>query len=141
MDNMIDIDFTILIQFANFVVTLFVLNFLLIKPVRDQIATRKNLLSGYAADAEQFTASANQKLTSYEESLAKARAEAAIARDSIKTEGVQLEQEMLSKAHQQAQAYLQSSRDQVAQDTQAAMETLRAQVNSFATKAINKILG
>lgn len=141
MDNMITLDSTLFIQLANFLITLVVLNFLLIKPVRQQIAARSALTSGYLSDIEKFNADAAAKVSSYESALAEARAKASLARDALKAEGQAQEQAMLQAAHSEAQAFLQSSKKQVAADAKAAMNTLLSQVNVYAAKAVDKILG
>ena len=141
MDNMISLDSTLFIQMANFLITLVVLNFLLIKPVRQQIAARSALTSGYLSDIEKFNAEAAAKVSAYETSLADARAKASLARDGLKAEGQAQEQSMLQSAHAEAQAYLQASKKQVAADAKAAMDTLLSQVNVYAAKAVDKILG
>ena len=141
MDNMIFLDETIFVQLANFLIAIVVLNFLLIKPVRQQIAARSSLTTGYTADIEKFTAEASEKLNSYEAALADARAKASIARESIKADGTAKEQELVKKAHADAQTFLQSSREETAKESAAAMKTLLSQVNDLAAKAMAKILG
>ena len=141
MDNMISLDSTLFIQMANFLITLVVLNIILIKPVRQQIAARSALTSGYLSDIEKFNAEAAAKVSAYETALADARAKASLARDNLKAEGQTQEQSMLQSAHAEAQAYLQASKKQVAADAKAAMNTLLSQVNVYAAKAVDKILG
>ena len=141
MENMIDIDYTIFIQLVNFLVTIVVLNFLLIKPVRDQISARNSLLLGYANEATSFAEKADAKLSQYEAALAEARALAGQARDALKAEGLAQEQHILSDSHAEAQAFLNASREQIAQESKAAMKTLLSQVDTFAAKAMGKILG
>lgn len=141
MGNMIDIDYTIFIQLANFLVTIVVLNFLLIKPVRDQISARSSLLIGYANEATSFADKADAKLSQYETALAEARAQAGQARESLKAEGHAQEQQILNTSHAEAQAFLHASREQIAQESKAAMKTLLSQVDTFAAKAMGKILG
>ncbi len=141
MENMIDIDYTIFIQLVNFLVTIVVLNFLLINPVRDQISARNSLLHGYANEATSFAEKADAKLSQYEAALAEARALAGQARDSLKGEGLAQEQHILSDSHAEAQAFLNASREQIAQESKAAMKTLLSQVDTFAAKAMGKILG
>ncbi len=141
MNNMIDLNITLFIQLANFLVTVVVLNYLLIKPIRNQIAARKELTAGYADAIEKFTAEAAAKLSNYEQALSGARAEAALAREALKAEGVAQEQKTVQAAHSQAQAYLLSSREQVAKEARTAMDILLSQVNTLAEKAMSKILG
>lgn len=141
MENMLTIDHTLLIQLANFLVTLVVLNYLLIKPIREQIAKRDALTAEYADSIEQFTSAASQKLADYESSLAEARSRASLARESLKAEGAAAEQEVILAAQQKAQAFLRSSREQTAKEAQAAMNSLLSQVKGFAETAMNKIIG
>ena len=141
MDNMISLDSTLFIQLANFLITLVALNIFLITPVRQQIAARSALTSGYISDIERFSADASTRVHSYELSLAEARAKATLARDALKAEGQAKEQAIIQDAHSSAQAYLQSSKAQIAADAKAATKTLLSQVDSYAAKAVDKILG
>lgn len=141
MGNMIDLDVTLFVQLVNFLITIIVLNYLLIKPVRERIASRKSLTEGYAQDIEKFTAEASDKLTGYEKSLSDARMEAAKKREAIRAEGSSSEQEILHSAHEKAQAFLQSSREDTANQAKAAMQSLLSQVDGYAAKAMTKILG
>ena len=141
MDNMINLDHTIFIQLVNFLITLVVLNFLLIRPVRNQIAERNTLIQTQSDHIAEFTSQASEKLSSYEKSLSEARNQASLARDALKAEGNVREHELLQAAQDEAQAYLQSSREEVAKDVKTAMNPLQSQVNDFAGKAISKILG
>ena len=141
MGNLISFDNTFFIQLANFVVTLIVLNFLLVKPVRNQIAARKALTDGYAADVARFTQEAGAKLGGYEETLSAARVEASKSREAAKEEGRKREQEVLAKAQADTQAFLSASRAKTAQEMKAAGDALGSQVDAFASRAISKILG
>lgn len=141
MDNMIDLDVTLFVQLANFLITLVVLNYLLIKPVRQQIASRNALTSGYTADIEKFSSAASERLSGYEAVLAEARTQAAQAREAIKAQGAAQEQEIIRAAHAEAQTYLHSSRDETAREAREAMKVLLSQVNDLAAKAMSKILG
>ena len=141
MDNMIDLDSTLLIQLVNFLVTLVVLNFLLIRPVREQISARGKLVEGYASDIEHFTAEADGRLKNYEAALAEARAQAGQAREALKQEGIAREQELVAAAHQDARVFLQNARADVAREAKAASDALLARVDEFAKKSLSKILG
>ena len=141
MDNMINLDHTIFIQLVNLLITLVVLNFLLIRPVRKQIAERNTLVQTQSGHIAEFTSQAAAKLSMYEKSLSEARSQATLVRDALKAEGNVREHELLQAAQNEAQAYLQSSREEVAKDVKTAMNTLQSQVNDFVGKAIVKILG
>lgn len=141
MEDMIKLDSTILIQFINFVVTIVFLNYLLIKPVREQIATRNNLIEGYTNEIASFTESASQKIASYEAALTQARSSAIQAREAVKAEAVTEEQKIIAKAQAEAQAFIAQSRERVAKESQQATQVLLSRVDDFAAKAMNKIFG
>lgn len=138
---MFDINITLVIQLANFIVTLVVLNFLLIRPIRDIVKKRRDHASGMLSDAESFTTGAAEKLENYEASLGKAREEASVVRENLKNEGAARESELLGRAQREAQEFLASSRESTRQavaDTMAAMEK---QVPELAKMAATRLLG
>lgn len=49
---MLDLNITMLFQLANFLITLFVLNLLLIRPIRKIIRDRKALMDNLSGEAE-----------------------------------------------------------------------------------------
>ena len=139
MGNIIAVDVTIFIQLANFLITVVVLNFLLIKPVRKQIASRREFALAHTDAIDAFTSDADTKIAAYESALAEARGTAAAAREQLKSEGHAKEQEILGAAQTDAQAFLRSSREEVSRETKAAMKTLTGQIDGFAAKAASKI--
>ncbi len=91
-------DKTIFIQGANFLITIFVLNVLLIKPIREIIKKRKGLMADQLEKIEGFNGSAAKKVEDYETQLAAARKEANELRAAKKDEGTAEEQALLSEA-------------------------------------------
>ena len=138
---MIEINSTIFIQLANFLITIVALNYLLIKPVREQIASRKALTEGYLGDVEHFTALAKEKISSYESSLDVARQEATVQRDALKDAGRQHEQTVLADAQAEAQEYIRQSRENVAKQVKAAYADLQKLVPGYADQVVSKIIG
>ncbi len=137
---MIDLDFTFFIQFVNFVITLVVLNFLLIRPIRDIIAKRKTYMSGMVDDADQFIEQAESKLENYQKQLTEARAEGTLKRNTLKEEGLSQEKSILTAAGEDASRTLKSEQESVASQMKEAMQELKGQINELATEATNKIL-
>lgn len=84
---MVDLNITLWIQLANFLVTLVVLNYLLISPIRKIIRKRKDNVEGLIGEIEAFTAEKQQLLDEYESELRKAREAAAIYRKDVKVMG------------------------------------------------------
>ena len=85
---MLDLNITLLFQLANFFIALFVLNLLLIRPVREIIKKRNGIMDGMAAEADAFNAEATEKLNAYEAELARARQQAGLAREEGRQSGL-----------------------------------------------------
>ncbi|MDR2161187.1 MAG: ATP synthase F0 subunit B [Desulfovibrio sp.] len=141
MGNIISLDETFFFQLANFLITIVVLNFLLIRPVRRQIAERAALTAGQAADIERLAAEAQARLAAHESALAEARARAFALREEMKTQGRSREQDILEAAQAEARDFLDASREEVDRQSREAMQTLLAQVDVFAARAAAKLLG
>jgi F-type H+-transporting ATPase subunit b len=131
----------ILIQFVNFLITLIVLNLILFGPVREMIRKRKELMAGQMDSIEKFTADAEGKLKDYEEQLAAARKDGNEIRAQLRDEAVAEETKLLSAAGADAAATLKASRVEIDAQVKSAMEQLGKDVENFAAKATDKILG
>ena len=70
---MIKLDWTLLLQFANFMILLVVLNALLFKPLRTVLAARKATIDGNLAQARATEAQIQAQVAEYEAKLQEAR--------------------------------------------------------------------
>ena len=140
-DPMLDINITLVIQLINFLVTLVVLNFLLIGPIRNIIKKRRDLATGMLADAEASTSDAAAKLENYEAALAKAREEAALVRETLKNEAMAKESDILESARADAQAFLQSSREETKNAVDETMSAMQQRVPELSRLVVDRMLG
>lgn len=138
---MFDINITTVIQLVNFIITLVVLDFLLIKPVRSIIQKRRGLASAMIAETEDFSASAKEKLENYEAALAKAKEEAASIRERMKEEAGIEEGKILQTASLDAQAFLQDSRAKIQEASVQALAELKRDVPVLAEKISIRLTG
>ncbi len=138
---MLDINSTLLIQLVNFLVTVVVLNFLLIKPIRGIIQKRRDLAGGMLADAESFTANAAAKLKHYELALAKAREDAASVRETRKSEALAREADLLEAARQDAHEFLQSSREETKNAVAQTVADMEARIPGLSRLVVERLLG
>jgi F-type H+-transporting ATPase subunit b len=134
-------DKTIFIQGLNFVVMVFLLNIVLIKPIREIIKKRKGLMADQLGKIEDFNESAGKKVADYEAQLATARKEAGEIRNTAKEAGVAQEQAMLSVAGEEASSTIQTARAEIQSQVKAAMDQLTKDVDKYAEQATGKILG
>ena len=138
---MLDINITLLIQLVNFIVTLVVLDFLLIKPIRGIIRKRRELAGGMLSDAESFTTEAARKLEDYEAALAKAREEASSLRETRKSEAQATEADILETARKNAQELLQASREETRASVVEAMADMEKRIPALTRLAVDRLLG
>lgn len=138
---MIDLDFSFFVQFVNFIITLLVLNILLFGPIRTIIKKRGELMAEKLGKVEQFTTQADAKLRDYQAALADARKDGVDIRNGLKAEGVKEEQGILSAAGQEAAASLKAARADISGQAQSALGELKKDVEKYALKATDKILG
>lgn len=137
---MISLDITLIIQMINFIITLFLINFLLVSPIRRIIRKRNQIIQTNQAEADALFGSANQLLADYEARLDDARKAAAERRHEQQQTARHDEQLLLDKAHEDAQAYLEEARKQMLAEAKAARKQLKGQVDRLARMAVARVL-
>ncbi|EPR43844.1 H+transporting two-sector ATPase B/B' subunit [Desulfovibrio sp. X2] len=138
---MIDIDYTIFIQLANFLIMWFLLNQILLKPIRGIIKKRAEHMSSELDAITTFGNNATKKLADYESALAQARAAGAAEREQLKTQAHDREQELIAAAQKDASATLGAARSETAAQAKTVMDTLGKDVSRMAGQVTAKILG
>ena len=138
---MIDINITAAIQLVNFLVTLAALNYLLIRPVRETIRKRKELMSGLGREIDGFLEEAQTRLAGYEAALTAARNDASALRKEARAEAAAEEKAILARAGREAQASIQAGQASVRAEADAAYAALRKQVPAYADAALARLLG
>ena len=130
---MVDLNITLWIQLANFLVTLVVLNYLLISPIRKIIRKRKD-------NVEAFTAEKQQLLDEYESELRKAREAAAIYRKDGKVMGELERARIFDAASKDAQSEVRTTQAAVRADAGVTRRALQAKMHEFTEAAMAKLL-
>jgi len=138
---MLDINITALIQALNFFIAVFVLNCLLIRPIREIIRQRKEKMGDMLASAESFTRSADEQLAAYQDSLHQARQAAVQARAGARADALGEQQALVADAGKRAQEQLARAKESLLKEMQGARAALTKQVKPLAAKAVDRILG
>src|SRR5689334_7850641 len=100
---LIDIDLTVVVQFALFLVIFLISNSLLFQPYLRLRERRKAGIEGARAEAERMTAQADAKLADYEKQLAVARNRANDEGRKVRAEAAAHEKEVTDRARGEAQ--------------------------------------
>lgn len=138
---MISIDVTLLFQMLNFLITLFILNVLIIRPIRDVLARRRAHNAALAGDADSMKDIAARKLESYEARLVRARAQMASAREEAKKAGERDAQKHLDDIGAEARTIRRDATERMREESAAARRELEGKVAAYAESAIGKVLG
>jgi F-type H+-transporting ATPase subunit b len=138
---LIDIDLTVVVQFALFLITVYVSNKLLFQPYLQLRERRKAGIDGARAEAERMTAEADAKLADYEKSLAAARDRANEEGRKIRLEAAALEKKVTEEARASAQEAIAAAQKKVRAETEAARAQLLPQAEALARSMSSRLLG
>lgn len=137
---MVTPDSTFFIQLVNFLITLFVLNLLLIRPIREIIRKRSEKLFGLLQGAEGFTAKAEEKLKGYQSALDEARKAGAEERNALREQGASEEKKIVETANQEAAVRVAANKEATLKEAVSARDGLKAKVGGLAQQVADKVL-
>ncbi|MEG2173256.1 MAG: ATP synthase F0 subunit B [Desulfovibrionaceae bacterium] len=137
---MLDLNITILFQLVNFLIAVYVLNILLVRPIRAILQERKNTMDNLQGEADAFTREARERMSTYQAALSKARHEATLARDAARAEGLTEQQSIVADAGLKAQAHISKAQDAIKQEADEALASLQKQVKILAGKVATQVL-
>ena len=138
---LIDIDLTVFVQFALFLILFWFSNKLLFQPYLALRQRRKDGIEGARAEAERMSAQAESRLADYEKQLAGARNRANEAGRKIRQEAITHERDVTDKARATAQKTLDEATKKMRAETDAARLQLLPQAETLARKIASKLLG
>lgn len=137
----IDMDGTVLVQFALFIVMFLVLRAFLFKPYLKMRDERAEKIEGAEAKAGNLAKRAEQLEADYKAKVAKARASAEEERAKLQSEARTRESELLGQARTRAQGRIQATREQIAQQVAAAQSELQQRAQALGHTLASKLLG
>ncbi|MBQ7456439.1 MAG: ATP synthase F0 subunit B [Desulfovibrio sp.] len=137
---MLDLNITLLFQLVNFFIAVFLLNVLLIRPVREILKKRQQIVDTMAGDAESFESRAEQKLADYDAQLKAARQEASLARQTGREEGIAEQHNLLATAQNEARAIVDQARVSLQKEADATMAALRSEVGTLSQKIADRLV-
>lgn len=138
---MISIDWTMLVQFVNFLVLMAVLNILLYRPLRRVMSARQDAIDGGHKKASDLENSINEKMQSYESKLQQAKAEGSTQAATLRAEAAKDESVILGEARSAADKSLSELKSSVAVEADQAREVLKKESKSIARAIASKVLG
>lgn len=138
---LIDIDFTIFLQFGLFLVTAVAGTALLFKPYLRLRGQRYEGIEGAKEMAESMTTQADASRKEYEEKLAAARAQANEERRKIRQEANEYRDSVTQSAQEKAANDLKVADENLSKQVEAARSELLPQADLLAKEIASKLLG
>jgi F-type H+-transporting ATPase subunit b len=138
---MLNIDYTLIIQIANFLFLLFILNILLYKPIRQILSQRKEEMDSFVGMIGEFEDKSAQSSKALEENKAEATKDGLKEKEALKGEGSDQEKSLLKAATSEASEKLDQARDEIAASMVSARQTLEKELGRFSRELAQKILG
>jgi F-type H+-transporting ATPase subunit b len=137
---MLDLNITLLFQLGNFFIAVFLLNVLLIKPIREVLKKRRAMVDSLTGEAESFESRAEQKLADYDAALKKARQDASQTRQAGRQDGIAEQQTILAGAQKEARAILDKARAKLQDEANATIAALRGEVDTLSKKIADRLI-
>ncbi len=138
---MIQLNFTLFIQLANFLILLVILNAILYKPILAKIREREALIKGdqdKAAALEQQVADQEKR---HQEELAKSRLIASEEKKTLMAEAKKKEVDILSGARAESTKIVDDMKAAIRDEAEAARKALKADMTPLANSITEKLLG
>ena len=137
---MLDLNITLVFQLVNFFIAIFVLNILLIRPIREIIKKRNGVMDNLASEADSFESQAAERLANYEAELARARQDAGLTREEGRNAGLTEQQGIVGTAQKSARDILADTRRSLRGQAEATLSELRNQVSDFSARLADRLL-
>ncbi|MFQ6673006.1 MAG: hypothetical protein ACE5KY_06870 [Candidatus Tectimicrobiota bacterium] len=138
---MLDINFTLLIQLADFIILMFLLNGLLFKPIRAFVARRRAMIDQTLVEARSTEAEADETLERYRETLSTARRATDVRFAEAQAAVEQERRERLAEAERQAGETIAAATASIREAAESARAGLRDHAQALAKAITEKVLG
>jgi F-type H+-transporting ATPase subunit b len=138
---MIDLNFTVIFQLAIVLILMVALSNLVFNPFLRIMQERKDWIEGAEKKARELQQRSEELMERYQDSMNTAQAESASTREEIRKEGLAQEAEILQKAMQEANQFLEEMKGKIQEESQNARAGLRLQAQILSREMAEKMLG
>ncbi|HON59182.1 MAG TPA: ATP synthase F0 subunit B [Smithella sp.] len=134
-------DYTLLIQMALFVLLIFILNFLLYKPILSIIDRRKKQLEESENEIKLFNESVEKRVAEYEEKLKQAKIKASELKKEIIQEGANQAKNIIDAVRNEIPVIAREYQQKMEQEIDKAKAVLDSHYKTLSLEIAQKILG
>jgi F-type H+-transporting ATPase subunit b len=138
---MIELNFTVIFQLAILLILMVALSKILFNPFLRVLQERRDWVEGAEKKARELQQRTEELWERYRDSMSAAQAQGAAIRDEIRKEGLSKETEILQKAMEEANRFLEGMKAKIQEEGQAARAGLRLQAQNLSREMAEKMLG
>ena len=138
---MIDINVSLLIQLANFILLFIVLNAILFKPIRQIMQEREQGISSAFGDAKAAQERMQNLLDGYNTSLAEAKQKAMAAYNTLYQQGLDAQRDKIAVERTKAGEMLDKARAEIVTVSTTARGDLKKEAERLSQDITAKLLG
>ena len=137
---MVQIDFTLFIQWLNFGVLVFILYLILFRPLMKFLDERNHKLKDDIETARKNREESDQLHTQYRDKLNDLRAESVKYVEDAKRKAKQERESILKQAHKEAERLIDNTRDEIQFEAEKAKQQLKQEISSLVIDCAAQIL-
>ncbi len=137
---MIDVDYSIFIQIALFLLTWFFLARFVFSPFQRLLEDREQRTAGMKIKADTLLEEADRLRIQYEERITRAKEEGNSLKEEIRQETLQAGEQLLTQAQADAARFLQTARQQIQEEMQKSQKLVLQEAEAVAQEMAEKIL-
>ncbi len=134
-------DASLIIQIANFLLIIWILNLILYRPIRSILRQRKEKIEGLELRIETYNEDAQEKDDAFASGIQEARTKGLKEKETLLQAAAEQERQIIADVNTKAQAELVEIRKRIVKDAQAVSASLQEKVDEFANDICQKILG
>ncbi|PKN05290.1 MAG: hypothetical protein CVU74_02515 [Deltaproteobacteria bacterium HGW-Deltaproteobacteria-9] len=138
---MVSLDYTILIQMANFILLIFILRKLLYVPILGVMNERKERMEESDGEVKRLKQEVEQKFSEYEEKVRLAKLDAMEQRNAIVKESADLAKSMIDAVRSEIPALMEQFNARITREVDAARAILRSKSQKISLEIAEKVLG
>ena len=138
---MVDINWTVFIQMANFLALIFILNVLLYKPILRILERRQAIYDSTEAEIKGLQETIDKKMAEYEAKIQAAKTEAMNQRAGIQKEGAEKGKVIIDAAKADIQKMMDEFQAAMGKEIDSARAVLRSQSEAISRQIAEKVLG
>ena len=138
---MLDIHLNWLIVLTiNFLVLLFILNAILFKPLLKIFKEREDTVKGALDTAKEMQQKREDGIARLNRELAESRSKAKEVFETLRSEGINKQKEILSAAEAEALSILNNAKQEIRSEADKARTALKADVDKFSDEIVRKLV-